>query len=158
MWTSRSSKWILSYLKWAAGLGILFGYPLIDFCLGWRLVNKKGRVIKKLVERSRPALRQPGHIIGRPDVINDITSRFFQKLEITTRFGIIIGPSGSGKTYDLCTKHPKVVIYYEVREPSAFISGLIKEICMKTLPFTIFDLLIGYVSKRYIITSSHLLN
>ena len=53
-------RWILSYLKWAAGLWI----SLNQLCLDWRLVNEKVPVMKKLVEGSRPTMRQPGHIIS----------------------------------------------------------------------------------------------
>jgi len=46
-------------------------------------------------------------------------------------FGFIIGPSGFGKTFalrEVCNTNPKVVLYYEIREPTTFVAGLSKEL------------------------------
>jgi len=149
-------KWILVNPTKSLGLGIVIGSPVIDFYLKKKsVIEKKLPVYEKLVEGSQPELiRQPSHIILRPNVMTDIKSTFFLESDDDTKthFGVVIGPSGSGKTYavtHLCNKYPKVVIYYEIVEPSAFVLSLSKEMCRKTAPATVLDLLLRYICECY---------
>lgn len=151
---TKAAKWILTNPAKAAGLGSVVGYPIIDRYLKKKSEKeKKVPIYNKLEQGSRPSLiQQPMHVIYRPDIITDITNRFFPKPETVTRFGLVIGPSGSGKTYaikDLCNKYPDGVLYHEIVEPSSFVLGLSAEMCMKTAPSTALDLLLGYINKRY---------
>ena len=112
----KAGKWILNIPAKAAGLGSVVGYPIINLVLKEKSEEeKKVPIYNKLVQGSRqPLIQQPMlHVIDRPDIMTDITNRFFSKPELVTRFGVVIGPSGSGKTYtikDLCNKYPDGVL------------------------------------------------
>ena len=107
-----------------------------------------------MLKGSRPLVPvNPKNKIERAEILTKFTNLFFPATEQDakeTRFGVVIGPSGSGKTCvitELCNKFPEGTLYYEVREPSTVVSGLSKEINMKTAPTTILDLALGYVRK-----------
>ena len=64
--------------------------------------------------------------------------------EIRCTFGLIVGPIGSSKmglVTDLCNKFPSGVIYFEVCEPNALYTELVKAISMKISLSNVFDLL-----------------
>ena len=136
------------------GVGIFVGSPLIDYYLKNKsATEKKVPVYDKLVQGSQPGLIRRPHPIYRPDVMSGIKSRFLpQSSDEVTRFGLVIGPSGSGKSYaikDFCNQFPEGMIYHEIVEPSSFVTSLSKELGMKTAPATVLDLLLGYISERY---------
>ena len=94
-------------------------------------------------------------VIPQPEISKDLASLFLlQPLDDVKflHFGVVIGPSGCGKTSamrELCNLHPGGLLYYEVGELKNFVSGLSKEIGMKTSPSGVLDLTLGYISESY---------
>ena len=117
--------WVLrNPLKSACAVGITTGT-----CIYFRRRAKRDPVYQKLLSGSRPDLQQPTTFIHRPQVEKDMELFLPSALS-----GIIIGPPGNGKTYairELCNKHPKGVLYYEVTNPDELVTGLSQEIGMK---------------------------
>ena len=70
----------------------------------------------------------------------------------STCFGVIIGLYGTSKSIamtDLCLIYPEEVYYYEITEPTFFVSGLAEKLGMKIKPTSVFYLLLEYVSSKY---------
>ena len=49
----------------------------------------------------------------------------------------------------MCNKYAKGILYYEIEKPSTFVEALSREVGMKSSPSTVFNLLLGYISKSY---------
>ena len=151
----KIGKWIVENPRTSVCIGIALGSPELDFYLKKHVVKEmKVPVYNKLVEGSKPVLLDPKILVPRPDIIAYIREEFFLRSEdvATTRFGVVIGPSGSGKTSairNLCSRHPEGILYYEISEPSSFVTNLSKELGMKTDLENVFDLILGRITKRY---------
>jgi len=98
------------------------------------------------------------NMIPRRTVTDEIVNLFFPKTNHEFQdydqrtFGLIVGPTGTGKTAlvtKLCSMLPEGVLFFEVREPKAFATGLAKSLSMKIAPSNIFDLFLGYFSSDY---------
>ena len=101
------------------------------------------KVYQRLVSGSRPDLHQPDMVIPRPQIEQDMTASFLPKTD-NMFHDIITGPSGSGKTHavrQLCNKHPKGVLYFEVTYPDEFVAGLSQEIGIKKTHSEVLDLI-----------------
>ena len=155
---SQVFKWIEANPKKSTFTGIVLGSPLIDYYLKSRADKElRSPIYARLVEGSKPQMPpypMQSQVIPRPEVSNDIIKRYFptSAKDTVTLFGVIIGPSGNGKTFtmrELCNRFPEGVLYYHITSPESFVSGLSKEIRMKSMPTTILDLILGFVSVRY---------
>ena len=115
-------------------------------------------VLKKLASGTKPRITQDGSrvMIPRREIAEDVVNMCLPQSNNDSskflRFGVVIGPSGSGKTTaitEMCNRHPKGVLYYEIGEPKNFVNGLSKSIGLKTSPTTVLDLALGCISQSY---------
>ena len=134
-------KWILANPLKSIG-AVLFGVPVIDFVLKRKDAKYlNAPVLKKLASGTKPRITQDGRVmIPRREIAKDLVNMCLPQSNNDSskflRFGVVIGPSGSGKTTaitEMCNRHPKGVLYYEIGEPKNFVNGLSKSIGLKTL-------------------------
>lgn len=118
-------------------------------------ISKKGQTphLLKINRGSRPVLIYSSVMIPRK---NDKSLAWFVKKLLhednEKQFRVIVDPTGMGKTSlvrNLCNKFPKGVIYYEVTEPKVFTKELAQELCMKTNPSNVSDIVLSYFSVSY---------
>ena len=156
--TNTMLKWILENPIKSVCIGGCVGSPFINVYLK-RKAKKElySPVYKRLISGSKPSMLLHDNTTGlipRQKLADDLASFFLPEANAAPfmRFGIINGPSGSGKTQavrELCNKFPEGTLYYEVCEPSFFVKCLSHEIGMKTVPTTVLDLALSYVSGAY---------
>lgn len=111
------------------------------------------RVYKQMLRGTRPPVPVGAEWIPREEISKELVDLFFPKGgELRRTFGLIVGPTGTGKTVlvsDLCNQYPEGVLFYEVREPKTFASGLARAVSMKISPSNVIDLVLGYFSASY---------
>jgi len=156
--TSKIFKLIRTYPKMSVVTGLVLASPLINHYMKVRADGLlKSPVYSKLLNGSRPAipLDKANELkpVLRPDIAKELMETFFLRKTIAQRFGVVVGPSGSGKTTiisELCNKSPSGVLYLEIDSPEGLAEVLSNEIELKTAPSNLFDLMLGYISDKYI--------
>lgn len=144
-------------LKTTAFLAVVF-YPITDRYLRAKAIQELiDPVISKMEMGSRPVVSLSS-IYPRPE-LNDVLKKLYLDRysdnlhKDLVCFGVVVGPSGTGKTVavkNLCQQFPEGVLYHEISQPECFVQALAEEIGMKTKPTNIFDMLLEYMSKKYV--------